>query len=943
MKSVEEFLGKFDKVRKLGNDRWMVRCPSHNDGERPDHFSLSVKELPDKILIHCQAGCDYKSVLKALKLTESDLFFDSPKANTSALDKRGKIEAIYDYEDENGKLIHQTVRYEPKKFTQRRPGKKGEWIWNLQRIRTVLYHLPRVKEAIEKEETIYLPEGEKDADNLISHFGVVASTSPMGAGKWRDRYTQMLTGAKEVVIIADNNSPGQRHAQAIAASLFAVQVPTKILEMPSADIMDISDWISAGLTADQFKELLDGLPPYEPPPPVDTSDLPVIIITGRFLKDKTRDTIAAVEKANQPPRLFERSGSMARISHDEDGVPFVEVVTENACRGFLERAAAYMSLDKEGNEIPVPAPPLNIVRDFMSLPTQDFMGLPYRKLPGLLNVTEVPILRSDGSILTKPGYDQDSRLYYEPAAGLMMPSVPNKPNEEELHAAASFIQEPLNDFPFDSEASKTNALALLLTPVCRPMIDGLAPLCLLDKPQPGTGASLLADVIAVIGTGRQAAMMAPPRSDEECEKRIGSFLLSGQSILIIDNVEGYLYFASLAMLLTDPTFQTRILGQTKIVRLPNRGTYVVTGNNIKLGGDMARRCYLSRMDAHEARPWMRDAESFKYTHLIKWVKENRGQLLGAILTMARAWVEAGRPIPKELPTIGGFEEWAKTIGGILAHAGFTDFLGNLDFMYQQADVETPQWEEFLAALQEVFGSEPLLIDTIAKSLDENETISGALPDGVNRDPKKINRSLAGALRRRAGVRYPNGLMVIKCDFKVHHAVPWQVINYREEPEKGGVRGVRGQKSFSLNADTKGELGELASHPDALSKISKVKEGNKTESKNTRDPNSPNSLLATSQIQNANSPFSEELPASELKKMLEEYVELTTAKIIKLWKKKGSPEVPLGPGVKIGNLETYLAQGIIDIDQLGALCEVVKEWKKEQGEGAVTKKRKRKGG
>jgi len=463
------------------------------------------------------------------------------------------------------------------------------------------------------------------------------------------------------------------------------------------------------------------------------------------------------------------------------------------------------------------------------------------------------------------------------------------------------------------------------------MIEGLSPLCLLDKPQPGTGASLLADVIAVIGTGRQAAMMAPPRSDEECEKRIGSFLLSGQSILIIDNVEGYLYFSSLAMLLTDPTFQTRILGQTKIVRLPNRGTYIVTGNNIKLGGDMARRCYLSRMDAHEARPWMRDTESFKYTHLIQWVKENRGQLLGAILTMARAWVEARRPIPKELPIIGGYEEWAKTIGGILAHAGFTDFLGNLDFMYQQADVETPQWEEFLAAWQEVFGSEPILIDTIAKSLDENETISGAFPDGVNRDPKKFNRSLANALRHRSGVRYPNGLMVIKCEYKVHHAVPWQVINYRENLEVRGVRGVGDQKSFSLNAGTKGELGELGSHPSSTSKILEDKKVNKIGNNNGVEANSPNSLLGTSQIQKSNSPFSEELPALELRKMLEEYVELTTAKIINLWKKKGSPEVPLGPGVKIGNLETYLAQGIIDIDQLGALGEVIKEWKKLEAE------------
>jgi len=61
-------------------------------------------------------------------------------------------------------------------------------------------------------------------------------------------------------------------------------------------------------------------------------------------------------------------------------------------------------------------------------------------------------------------------------------------------------------------------------------------------------------------------------------------------------------------------------------------------------------------------------------------------------------------------------------------------------------------------------------------------------------------------------------------------------------------------------------------------------------------------------------------------MLEEYVGLTSANIIKLWEKKGSPEVPLSQGVKIGNLETYLEQGIIDIDQLGALGEIVKEWK-----------------
>lgn len=805
MKSVSEFLELLSGVKSTGKDRWMALCPAHNDREP----SLSVKALPDKILVSCQAGCHINAVLAALKIEMSDLFFASSKAKTSTLGEPKEIVASFDYHNKEGKVLFQVVRFKPKSFAQRHPDGKGGWTWGLRGIKPVIYHLPQVKEAIDKGETIYLPEGEKDADNLISHFGVIATTSPMGAGKWRDRYTQMLKGAKEVVVIADNDSPGQRHAQMEATSLVTAQVPTKLLEMPSADITDISDWIKAGLTADQLREIADGLPPYESPPAqVDVAGLPIIVTTNRFLKEKTADTIVAVEQANNPPRLFERSGGIVRIAHDEFGVPYIEVVTESACRGFIERAASYVRINKEGEKIPLPAPTLDIVRDYMSLPSWDFMGLPHRNLPALLNITEVPILRADGSLLTKHGYDQTSHLYYEPTAGLTMPAVPNTPNEQELHAAVSLIQEPFLDLPFDSEASKTNALALLLTPVCRPMIDGLVPLCLLDKPSPGTGASLLANVVAVIGTGRQAAMMAPPKSDEECEKRLASFLLSGQTILIIDNVEGYLYFESLAMLLTDPTFLTRLLGQNKMVHLPNRCTYIVTGNNIKLGGDMARRCYLSRMDAHEARPWMRDTNSFKYTHLIQWVRENRGKLLAAILTMARAWVEAKRPIPKGLPTLGGYEEWVNTIGGILAHAGFTNFLGNLDFMYQQADVETPQWEGFLDAWQEVFGSEPTIVDTIVKSLDENETISGALPDGIDRSPQKFNRSLANALRRRAGVRYPNGLMVIKCNYRVHHAVPWRVINYRENPEDGGIRGVRAPNLFSYKSGVKGELGEL---------------------------------------------------------------------------------------------------------------------------------------
>ena len=502
--------------------------------------------------------------------------------------------------------------------------------------------------------------------------------------------------------------------------------------------------------------------------------LPIIIITNRFLREKTTDTIAAVKQANTPPRIFERSGDLVRISQDEFGSPYIETLTESACRGFIERAASFFRVNDKGKTIPLPAPPLDVIRDFMSFP--------HRELPALIGITEVPVLRSDGSILIQPGYDEVTHLYYQPDAGLTIPTIPDSPSQKQLNAAVTLLQEPLTDFPFDSEASRTNALAALLTPVCRPMISGLVPLCLLDKPQPGTGASLLSDVVAIIATGRPAVMMAPPKTDEECEKRLGSILLHGQTVVIIDNIEGYLYFPSLAMLLTANTFLTRILGQSKMVLLPNRCSYIVTGNNVKLGGDMPRRCYLARMDARIAQPWMRDQKSFKYQHLLQWVKENRGELLAAILTMARGWIAAKYPIPEKLPVLGSFEDWTNTIGGILTHAGLPDFLGNLAFMYSKSDVETPQWENFLEAWTEIFGEEATTTVKIIEAINEYGILAGALPDTIDRDPKKFTRSLGSALSKRMGVRYSNGLMITKKDKPVHHAIAWQVINYQKPQE-----------------------------------------------------------------------------------------------------------------------------------------------------------------
>ena len=108
-------------------------------------------------------------------------------------------------------------------------------------------------------------------------------------------------------------------------------------------------------------------------------------------------------------------------------------------------------------------------------------------------------------------YDNTTNLVYLPSTGLTVPPISEIPAATEVKKAIDLTLEPLCDFPFESDASHANAVAALFTPILRPMIDGPVPLCIIDKPQAGTGASLLAEVIALITTGRPAAMMTSPR------------------------------------------------------------------------------------------------------------------------------------------------------------------------------------------------------------------------------------------------------------------------------------------------------------------------------------------------------------------------------------------------------------------------------------------------
>lgn len=235
----DELLCRLEGVRRSG-EGWIARCPAHDDHRQS--LSLGVGD-DGRVLLNCHAGCAPDAVCSSLGLTLADLFVEEASGNG-----KREIVATYDYTDESGALLYQVVRFAPKDFRQRRPDGEGGWTWKVAGTRRVLYKLQQVLFTAALGGTVYVVEGEKDADALAA-VGAVATTSPAGAGKWRPEYSEALTGA-HVAIVADRDEPGRAHAEQVAKSLEGKAASVRILEAAAGK--DVADHLAAGKRVDEL-------------------------------------------------------------------------------------------------------------------------------------------------------------------------------------------------------------------------------------------------------------------------------------------------------------------------------------------------------------------------------------------------------------------------------------------------------------------------------------------------------------------------------------------------------------------------------------------------------------------------------------------------------------------------------------------------------------------
>lgn len=526
----------------------------------------------------------------------------------------------------------------------------------------------------------------------------------------------------------------------------------------------IADLLSSAMTPSEAKAMADQRPRVQADgPPLDVKE----------------QALTALAERNEPPTLFCRGGQFARILADGHERR-IELLTAPMMRDRLERVLAWIWPTKDGFR--EGAPPGHIVEDLLSLPD---IGTTFPLLDGIVTS---PFFTAEGVFVSTSGYNRDARVL----AALGDLEVPPLPTPEA--AIALITGELLVDFPFESQGDLANAIGLMLLPLVHPMISGTTPLHHIASPTPGTGKSLLTDMLLMGVSGHGVTKTPPVSDDNELRKRITAILLAGSQVIVLDNADGNLNSPSLAAALTSEYWCDRVLGHSRTPNLRNRAIWVMTGNNVVLSTELARRSVLISLDANDEKPWKRDG--WRHPDLRQWAAQHRGEIIASLAALVVSWLDAGRPHGSA--PFGDFADWARTIGGILDHAGIEGFMANAN-SFDALDAEGEELAQLVTAWWSVHKDKPVT----AKDLAWTPGVADAI-DLTSRKGSPA-AALGYYLRSKKG-RVVLGRKIVGEKDSVTHTVMWHLAPTTPK----FLSPVMDSPSTSTNAMTTGDTGDDSS-------------------------------------------------------------------------------------------------------------------------------------
>ncbi|MBV8096592.1 MAG: hypothetical protein JO110_25790 [Acetobacteraceae bacterium] len=376
-------------------------------------------------------------------------------------------------------------------------------------------------------------------------------------------------------------------------------------------------------------------------------------------------------------------------------------ITQPAMIDLLAQAADWVEYDGRAKRDAPCDPPELVAKVILS-------RCGFWTVPPIAGVITTPTLRRDGSILAEPGYDPATRLFYMPDPGLVMPAVGANPSRADAVYALELLQALLSEFPFVADVDRAVAISGMITAVTRGAFS-VAPLHAFRAPTAGTGKSFLVDLASAIATGRICPVAAASPKEEELEKRLVALLLSGFPCISVDNVNGILGGDFLCQAIERPLLRVRPLGRSEIIEIESRATLFATGNALRVAGDMTRRTLVCDLDAKMEHP---EDRTFSFDP-VQRVLADRGQYVGACLTIVRAYLQAGSPgLLKPLASFGG---WSDLVRSSLVWLGCADPVQSVQAA-RDDDPELGALRQVLILWQACFGERAMTARQVADSV-----------------------------------------------------------------------------------------------------------------------------------------------------------------------------------------------------------------------------------
>ena len=437
------------------------------------------------------------------------------------------------------------------------------------------------------------------------------------------------------------------------------------------------------------------------------------------------------------------------------GSAYLAVAKPEHLQAQLDQLFAFIKINRNGEEYAVDCPP-DLARYVLA--NADLLPVQF--------ISRTPVLRPDGSVLDRPGYDPATAILYAPDEAF--PPIPNSPTQEDAAEALERLRRPFREFPFVTDYDRDAVVGEVLTLLTRHLVQR-APGFVHNAVEAGSGKTKLFDTVAIIALGTNATLLNADVLDDETElkKVLTTLTIAASPLVVFDNIARGAQITSpgLSNYLTATIYGDRLLGSNTEVKASTCTVIGMTGNAVEVAGDNTRRMIRIDLDAGVERPETRE---FTFDCEAE-ARRDSGELVVAALTILRAHALASWPTVPGRAALGTFEEWDHFVAGAIVFAGGADIITLLD-KTRTADPERDDLAEILRMLVGIGATSPMktgeIVKAVAKAMTEDANVLStdrpadewhALLCRMSRDgepnPKRLGRYLSkNAGRITAGMK-----------------------------------------------------------------------------------------------------------------------------------------------------------------------------------------------